>query len=129
MVVCLVRQRCVGWGVCICTRSFSVVQCRMLAPMLLHLYSEEVRSKFCCPIPQLIANRLSVTLRHTASHGRPERTSNATTLKRYVNETKKRVLKKMTEVSKLGITHFPPTVHVTENTYAPVRIFSCSPHL
>lgn len=54
----------------------------MLAPMLLHLYSEEVRSKFCCLIPQLIANRLSVTLRHTASHGRPERKLNATTPKR-----------------------------------------------
>lgn len=44
----------------------------MLAPALLHLYSEEVMSKFCCLILQLIANRMSIALLHTA------RTSTAT---------------------------------------------------
>lgn len=44
----------------------------MLAPMLLHLYSEEVRSKFCCLILQLIANRRSIALQHTATCRQPE---------------------------------------------------------
>lgn len=44
----------------------------MLAPVLLHLYSEEVRSKFCCLILQLIANRMSSALLHTATCRQPE---------------------------------------------------------
>lgn len=34
--------------------------------MLLHLYSKEVRADFCCLISQLIANRMSIALQHTA---------------------------------------------------------------
>lgn len=37
-----------------------------LAPMLLHLYSKEVGADFCCLILQLIANRMSIALQHTA---------------------------------------------------------------
>lgn len=44
----------------------------MLAPELLHLYSEEVGSEFCCLILQLIANRMSIALQHTATCRQPE---------------------------------------------------------
>lgn len=55
--------------------SLSVVQCGgggMLAPMLLHLYDKEVRANFCCLILQLIANRMSNALQHTATCRQPE---------------------------------------------------------
>lgn len=48
----------------------------MLAPVLLHLYSEEVRSKFRCLILQLIANGMSIALQHSPFQAAG--TSNAT---------------------------------------------------
>lgn len=66
----------------------------MLAPMLLHLYSEEVRSKFCCLILQLIAKQ-DEHCSPIYSLLQAARTSTATTqtqtlqfLKRYVHRTK-----------------------------------------
>lgn len=64
-VACLLRQRCVECEVCIHSHSFLLSSNKgMLAPVLLHRYSEEVRSKFCCLVLQLIANRMSVALRN-----------------------------------------------------------------
>ncbi|MEQ2213698.1 hypothetical protein XENOCAPTIV_019486 [Xenoophorus captivus] len=44
----------------------------MLAPMLLQFYNREVRANFWCLILQLIANRMSIALQHTATSRQPE---------------------------------------------------------
>lgn len=82
--------------------------------MLLHLYSEEVTSKFCCLILQLIANMMSIALQHKANPKQLEHpmqicnTSITEILKWFVYRTKHRweELVMVLIYSKLKINYF-----------------------
>lgn len=103
----------------------------MLAPMLLHLYSEEVRSKFCCLIIQLIAYRMSVALQHTATCRQPERPMQLCKHKHHshwmvCSQDKKNVVGKRWLryecCLNLGST-LSHTVYMTENTHSFLILF------
>lgn len=61
----------------------------MLASVLLHLYQEEVRCKFCCLILQLIANRMNIQpLAGSQNIQCNYANTNVTVFKCYVHRTK-----------------------------------------